>query len=747
MRGAALAVALALALAGAPAAAQQVAPSPGPAGNSFCLKPDEETPEIYGPTDIGATTGNQRLSVAVNPRGTLSVMRWPSPSYWEQLRYATVDRDLPMLGLDPNEGAFSGLHLRLRDGTERTLWLRDLEIRQRYAGEDSDTVVTRFRDRSLRLLLEIDDVVPRNGDVLVRRHVMRLGRGSRVRSARLIAFANLNPTASKRLLLPTEDWCEEIGGTDLVRYDAGADALVFEIAEIDQSTGRPRSVAVAIGASRRSDGHQAGADSYSGHSSAEGGPQSAYDDAADGALSGTSAFGPGEADAALSVPIGRKPVNVVFAAAPDAAAATTLLGFWRGRDAARSARAKRRSNLRWMARAPLPRGAPRALLRLAKRSLVSLRQATDERAGRDGGKVAIVASIATQSPYGQDWVRDGAFFNEALDVIGHGPLVERHNAFYAEVQKKAEEGAPPGSAASVCQSPTPDGNWFMTNYADGPDAGLFTWEIDEAAFGLWTLWRHFEHDADRAYLDSVYPALRRTAEFLVAFRDPATGLMPPTACEDDNLPREGQPTMHASGPVLLAMRSAADAATVLGRDEDAARYRARAGELAAGIDRVYRVDGGAWTGDFGDAGWALWPVRVKPDYGDPRMRAQAALAWERVAASFEAPEGPRQRGQYEVKALHGLARWSNAVGDPAMAVNVKRGLRWIAEKQIAWQETGIMGEAWYVRDGEVISVVSQPHVWEQVLVYLASLDAYGRSRYRAGKPDRLLRPALGSAGR
>ena len=35
--------------------------------------------------------------------------------------------------------------------------------------------------------------------------------------------------------------------------------------------------------------------------------------------------------------------------------------------------------------------------------------------------------------------------------------------------------------------PTPDGNWFMTNYADGPDAGIFSWEIDEAGLGVWTI--------------------------------------------------------------------------------------------------------------------------------------------------------------------------------------------------------------------------------------------------------------------
>lgn len=748
MRGAGLlAVALLGALASAaPTAAQLPLPGPGQKeGNPFCLKPGEETAEVYGPTDIGATVGNQRLSVAVSPQGTLSVLRWPSPSYYEQLKYFTIDRDLPRLGLEPNEGALSGLQLRFRDGRRQMVWLRDLELRQRYASEDSDTVVTRFRSRRLRLLLEIDDVVPQHADVLMRRHVLRLGKGSPVRRARLIAFANLNPTTSKRPLLPTEDWCEEESGTDVARYRPLSDSIVYDIAEVDQSRGVERSVAVAIGASRRSDGHQVGADRYTGHPSARGGPESAYDDADDGELSGNGSLGPAEVDAALSTLIGRRPVTITFAAAKTPTAAAELLERYRRRDAVRQARLKRRSYLRWMRRARLPRRAPTATKRLAKRALVSLRQAIDEHAGRNGDEVAIVASIATQSPYGQDWIRDGAFFNEALEAIGHPQLVERHNYFYTDVQHKLEQGAPPGSPLSACGQPTPDGNWFMTNYADGPDAGVFTWEIDEAAFGLWTLWRHYERTGDRAYLERVYAALRRTAEFLVAFRDPTTGLPPGTACEDDNPPRPGQPTMHSAGTVLLAVRSAVAAAEALDRGADATRYRRRAEELERAIDSRYDVGGGAWSADGGVGGWTLWPIRLRP-YSDQRMRAQAEAAWKGVEPSFRAPEGPRKRGAYEVKALHGLAYFHRAV-DPAGMARVKRGLDWIADVQARWQGTGVLGEVWYVRDGRVISVVSQPHVWEQVLFYLASVEAYGARRYRPGRPDRLLRPARASGRR
>ncbi len=323
---------LAVLAAAAPAAAQSPIGVPK-LGNPVCLDRAEPTPEIYGPTDIGATTGNQRLSVAINPQGTVSVLRWPSPSYYDHVRYFTLDRDLPRLGLEPNEGAFSGLRLRLAGGREETVWLRDLEVRQRYASEDSDTVATRLRSRRHRFVVEIDDVVPSGGDVLLRRHVLRPEHGSPVRAARLLAFANLQPVASRHPLVPTQDWCDEVRGADRAHYDPARDAIVWSVSEVDQAVGEPRSTALAMGLSAASDGHHVGADRYTGHPSARDGPPSAYDDAADGTLSGGDGLGPAEVDSALSAPLGRTPVNVVFAAGLTPEAATHLLERWRRRDA------------------------------------------------------------------------------------------------------------------------------------------------------------------------------------------------------------------------------------------------------------------------------------------------------------------------------------------------------------------------------------------------------------------------------
>jgi hypothetical protein len=77
-----------------------------------CSDPSTPTPEMSGPTDISAVTGNQRLSVALNEKGTITVLKWPSPSYYDQIKYRTTDRGERFDGALPNEGAFLGLAWR-----------------------------------------------------------------------------------------------------------------------------------------------------------------------------------------------------------------------------------------------------------------------------------------------------------------------------------------------------------------------------------------------------------------------------------------------------------------------------------------------------------------------------------------------------------------------------------------------------------------------------------------------------------
>ncbi|PSQ11031.1 hypothetical protein BRC99_06790, partial [Halobacteriales archaeon QS_7_69_60] len=55
-----------------------------------CFKPQDRP--IYGPTDVNAQSANGSLAVALNDAGTMSVFRWPRPSFYEQLKYFAEGR-------------------------------------------------------------------------------------------------------------------------------------------------------------------------------------------------------------------------------------------------------------------------------------------------------------------------------------------------------------------------------------------------------------------------------------------------------------------------------------------------------------------------------------------------------------------------------------------------------------------------------------------------------------------------------
>src|SRR2546422_7719945 len=142
--GIVLVVVTAAVLGAAPAGAQPEPP---------CYHQDQY-PELYGPTDINAETGNQGLSVALNAAGTVTVFRWPRPSFYDQVKYRTDRRDLPNYGVLPNEGAFLGLAVTTAAGTA-TSWLRDWASAQRYAGRLTDTVITDYRSDALGLSVQV----------------------------------------------------------------------------------------------------------------------------------------------------------------------------------------------------------------------------------------------------------------------------------------------------------------------------------------------------------------------------------------------------------------------------------------------------------------------------------------------------------------------------------------------------------------------------------------------------------------
>lgn len=681
-------------------------------------------PEVYGPTDLNAQLANQHLAVGVNQAGTITVFRYPTPSYYDQIKYLTTDRADPFFGAAPNEGAFLGLIVEPEDADGEPVFepLRSWATTQTYADGDTDTLVTTHTSDRWGLDVTVTDVVPPAVDGLVRDVTVTRAPDSAATAVSLVAYENFNLVGSKLPDVPVRDWCLEFLNRDRAAYLAAPDALTHLTRESDTSTGMTTTVATAIGFAGASTQHQVGGDAFESTGrdpSFRTVPVDAYTDAADGRLEGNGSF-QGQTTGALATSLsftdGVATERLFITAAhttgetapPTATrdrAVDRLTRLRAGASTADLRAAKREWVTAHLADAPLPATDDPAILAVCRRALVTLVTTFHPDRG------AIVASIATQSPYAEDWPRDSAFFNYVLDLIGKSEWVTQRTRWFADLQERRLIDVDPFR---------PPGNWAMNYYADGVPGGPIPWEIDETGFMLWAFWDHYKATGDRAYLEGVYDAIARAADFLTLWWDPRSGLHL-RAWEDDNT--ELRQTIVGAGPVWLGLDAAVKAAETLGHRWDATLWRIRRDALADGIETtLFDADGGFY-GSRARPGFPelLWPIAFHP-YDDPRMRSHADRAWQQASPSLAEPAaGERATGQYEPKVWLALAKlWAD---DPTRLEQVRAGIRWSA-RQHATTDTRVMGEAWRRIDGEIVSAVSQPHLWEQCLLYLAALEAF-----------------------
>jgi len=223
--------------------------------------------EPYGATDISAITGNGGLTVALNEAGTITVFKWPNPSYYDQVKYLTTTRDAPRLGALENEGVFTGLYYQTEEG-EGFVWLRDLPHEQFYGSYSPDKPIstsvivgTLFGDEDLKIRVAQGDFVEPEADLLWRWYIVEKASDSKVKAARLVVYANFAPQVSKLTALPIQDWCLDNLSDSTLRWNADKDLFVQFKEGKDQSTGQPSSVYLAFGLDEKSSGHQAGFDS------------------------------------------------------------------------------------------------------------------------------------------------------------------------------------------------------------------------------------------------------------------------------------------------------------------------------------------------------------------------------------------------------------------------------------------------------------------------------------------------------
>jgi oligosaccharide amylase len=206
-------------------------------------------------------------------------------------------------------------------------------------------------------------------------------------------------------------------------------------------------------------------------------------------------------------------------------------------------------------------GGPADIAELYERSVLIFKLMADSRTGSLLAAPEVDERHVRCGGYAYCWGRDAAFITTALDRCG---LTDESRRFY-EWTLRAQE---------------PDGSWQQRHYHDGSLAPSWGLQIDEGGSILWGMWQHYETTRDESFAHAVWPAVRKGAEFLIAFLDPNTGLPLPSI--DLWEERNGEHTYSAAA-VCGGIRAAADFARLMGDADSADHWEKIADGIADAI--------------------------------------------------------------------------------------------------------------------------------------------------------------------
>ncbi|MGC8756093.1 MAG: hypothetical protein ACP5QW_06195 [bacterium] len=716
--------------------------------NQFCNAQSTDPEAPFGATNINAEVGNGGLSVGISAHGTITVLRWPSPSYFDQLNYKTAThgltitssaRTLPHFGAADNMGSFAGLYFTAGMPVSGMVWLRDptFTTQQYYDSPDSDVVVTRYTSVEAGIQVIQYDLVMTDRDVLVRHYVINNLNSSPIEKLSFVYYENMAPCLNKTIYIPTDDWANDSVNDYACLYDSINNELIhFMPGDQDFShittlfsntpsqsdvnnfistmSALPDGIYAVIGFDFIPDSYQVGNDATTLCPSGRGVstsyvPQDAYVSAYSGKLPDSPAA-QCQANAAVIKQFslaskGQIEFTVYFSLAKDYNSAKTNLNYAQhlGWNAIYT-----NTNAwwtRWLSLARLPNVNDSRIINFSKRALITIKLATDNNTG------AIVASISTQPPYAEDWPRDGSFINYALDVAGYHDMVTKHNIFYTKVQRQT----------TTTQGPA--GSYDMNFYADGMPGGPIPFEIDETGLAVWSMWIHTQFLGSACerlhYAQQVWPAIKLGTQALVDCKDPTNNLQC-YANEDDN-PVETQ-GLQGAITTWLGIESGIHAARYLNKTEYIASWQARADQLKQAIIANFYTASASYTSNIGAASWTIWPAEFLP-YTSTIMQNQSSYLLQQITPALT----------YQIPVIFYIGKTTLALAtmfqNDTAELNLLDPLIHDLLYNLPTQDTQHMGEVavvMYDANGNPYyqNEVAIPHVWEQSLSYLTLMARY-----------------------
>lgn len=158
-------------------------------------------------------------------------------------------------------------------------------------------------------------------------------------------------------------------------------------------------------------------------------------------------------------------------------------------------------------------------------------------------------------------------------------------------------------------------------------------QFDANGQALWVLWQYYKITGDRPWLEKAYPQMRRAVDWLMTARREAPATSPyagvlPAAIADGEYLWDGK--HHIVGYDLWNLRGllcTADAATALGRKDEAENLREEAADYRTAIDKAWKQTGlphfpPSWekAGTHWGNTETLWPTELFAR-DDPRVTA------------------------------------------------------------------------------------------------------------------------------
>lgn len=466
-----------------------------------------------------------------------------------------------------------------------------------------NTLVTESvaENRSLGVTVTIRDCVLHRSDVLIRRFLLQ----------------NNEPVAREARLFLTHDFLiaeTDIGNTAF--YNPFLDAVIHY----------KRDVYLLIAAR----GEGTGIDQYAMGINGFGGLEGTWRDAEDGVLS-MNAVAQGSVDSALGVKAtlpgnGEMVMRAWICVGKDLEAVSDL---HYAIENAKFDEMMTETAQYWSTwsepRTPAAEGLdalPQPIPEVFRRSLLTIRTNIDDRGAIIAANDSDIMKTA-RAHYSYMWPRDGALVALAMDRLGYQDLTQRFFQFCLRVL--------PADRAVLLHKYSADGSWGSTWHpwiVDGEREAPF--QQDGTNLVIYALWRHFQAYHDLEFIKPLYDTLvAPCADFLAAYRNPATGL--PLPSYDLWEERRG---VHAytCGTLFGALEAAANLAEVFA-DNRVTNYRAAAAEVRDGMARHL------WNEERKRFARRLIPVKEEPARYEYDMVIDSALHAAFAFGAF-APDDP-----------------------------------------------------------------------------------------------------------